>query len=733
MAGFTFGAAVSYTVVGNGVRIAGSSTGFSARATNGNDEGFFKIGDKVSFTPSGRDFSGIYIGTYDFGGGRKFPVLQPDSGRLVLAYDRGNAPFPFNVQNIIMEDYPPTAEGVTDYTIANNFTGDAGNNYLAGGAGNDTLSGLGGNDTLKGGADNDELTGGEGSDSLDGGAGNDTFIFAAGHGNDTITDFTDGDKISLEGVTDFDAEVTITDAGADATVSWSGGTILIKDEEDHTDITARDFGLGPRLNGTEDAETLTGTAERELISGLGGDDTLDGKGGDDTLEGGVGDDVLKGGAGRDILDGGSGDDTASYADAGDAVTVSLITGRGTGSDAEGDTLAGIENLIGSAHGDVLTGDKQANQILGGDGHDTIHGGTGNDFLDGGANNDVLDGGIGNDTLWGGDNDDTIHGGTGNDFLDGGRGDDTFMFSNDNGHDTINNFEDGTDGIRLDGVFDFSAQVTIEDAGDDAIITWKGGTVTVENINRSSLTFVDFGLPEETILGDENDNRNDTLAGDGKAELIRGLSGNDSLSGGAGNDIIKGGSGGDTLNGDAGDDVLDGWRGNDTLNGGEGDDLLYGSRGNDILLGGNGEGNDSLYGGSGNDSLDGEAGNDSLAGGMGNDELVGGAGNDTLKGWTGTDMMTGGAGADLFVFNARFHKGGNTGFDSDIIIDFEDGVDKIKITSGLRVTKDNFGVHLEISDAGGETGNDTEIIWNDGKLTLQNFDHALLTADDFIFG
>ena len=400
MASFTFGAAVSYTVVGNGVRIAGSSTGFSSRATNGNDEGFFKIGDKVSFTPSGRDFSGIYIGTYDFGGGRKFPVLQPDSGRLVVAYDSGSAPFPFRVQNIIEEDYPLDAEGATDaagYAGPNTFTGDEGNNYLAGFGGNDTLSGLGGNDTLKGGADNDELTGGEGADSLDGGAGNDTFIFAAGHGNDTITDFNvSDDKITLTGAASASA-VTVADVGDDVQVRWSGGTILLSGVMDHATVKASAFGFtsgtvtsgGASLTGTSAEDALTGGVGNDTISGLAGndslkggsssldngtgsdlidggdgDDSLEGGGGNDTLRGGSGNDLLVGGLGMDRLDGGAGSDTAYYAWATDAVVVSLVAGRGTVGEAKGDTLVEIENLTGSTRADELTGDSQANRFDG---------------------------------------------------------------------------------------------------------------------------------------------------------------------------------------------------------------------------------------------------------------------------------------------------------------------------------------------------------------------------------
>ena len=54
------------------------------------------------------------------------------------------------------------------------------------------LDGTAGNDTLVGGNLKDVIAGGAGNDTLTGGAGNDIFVFHAGFGKDTITDFTAG-------------------------------------------------------------------------------------------------------------------------------------------------------------------------------------------------------------------------------------------------------------------------------------------------------------------------------------------------------------------------------------------------------------------------------------------------------------------------------------------------------------------------------------------------------------
>jgi Ca2+-binding RTX toxin-like protein len=69
------------------------------------------------------------------------------------------------------------------------LSGGGGNDLLHGGEGNDALSGGTGGDQLFGAAGNDTLTGGAGNDTLSGGVGSDIFVFGAGFGSDTITDF----------------------------------------------------------------------------------------------------------------------------------------------------------------------------------------------------------------------------------------------------------------------------------------------------------------------------------------------------------------------------------------------------------------------------------------------------------------------------------------------------------------------------------------------------------------
>jgi Ca2+-binding RTX toxin-like protein len=101
--------------------------------------------------------------------------------------------------------------------------------------------------------------------------------------------------------------------------------------------------------------------------------------GSDALHGLGGNDILNGGAGNDLLDGGAGIDIASYADASAAVKVNpTLTGAQNTDGSGSDTLVGIENLVGSAYNDTLTGDAGANLLDGNGGSDTLTGGAGAD-------------------------------------------------------------------------------------------------------------------------------------------------------------------------------------------------------------------------------------------------------------------------------------------------------------------------------------------------------------------
>ncbi len=145
-------------------------------------------------------------------------------------------------------------------------------------------------------------------------------------------------------------------------------------------------------------ENAKGGTGHDTIIGNQADNTLWGGLGNDSLSGGLGNDILIGGAGADRLDGGAGIDTANYQEATAAVKVDLLTPSLNTGEAAGDTFYFIESVVGSAYGDTLSGDDNANGLTGLAGNDILSGRGGNDMLFGGAGADNLTGGAGADTF-----------------------------------------------------------------------------------------------------------------------------------------------------------------------------------------------------------------------------------------------------------------------------------------------------------------------------------------------
>lgn len=254
-----------------------------------------------------------------------------------------------------------------------------------------------------------------------------------------------------------------------------------------------------------------GGAGGDAFAGGDGDDVLSGYGGDDHLSGGGGDDRLDGGAGADVMDGGEGTDTVSYAGSAQAVTVNLAEGTGEGGDAEGDALASVENVTGSAGDDTLTGGAGDNVLEGGAGADVMDGGGGADTASyagsaeavtvnlaegtgagGDAEGDTftsvenITGSAGDDTLTGDAEDNVLEGGAGADTINGGAGSDTVAYTN------------SWEGVNIDLA-----------AGTGAGGTAEGDTLSaVENVTGSR--------HDDTFTGNEADNVFDGGAGDDTA-------------------------------------------------------------------------------------------------------------------------------------------------------------------------------------------------------------------------
>jgi Ca2+-binding RTX toxin-like protein len=180
-----------------------------------------------------------------------------------------------------------------------------------------------------------------------------------------------------------------------------------------------------KMNGTSPGSTseLSGFVPYPAdctITGTGGNDVLNGTAGHDVICGLGGNDRIVGSAGADLVLGGAGSDTVDYSGAGSGVVVDLTTQRAT-NDGQGgtDAFEGVENVIGSAKADQLTGGGGPNVLTGGGGADLLVGLAGNDRLDGGAGKDELQGGAGEDVANGGGGADVVRGGGAADTLRGG--------------------------------------------------------------------------------------------------------------------------------------------------------------------------------------------------------------------------------------------------------------------------------------------------------------------------
>ena len=118
----------------------------------------------------------------------------------------------------------------------------------------------------------------------------------------------------------------------------------------------------PPVTRSSASRTSWGPAQADTITGDNNANTLEGGDGDDVIIGQGGDDTLIGGAGADALIGSGGIDTVNYSASAAGVNVNLATTVGTGGDAEGDTLSGIEIVRGSNLADTIIGDGLANTL-----------------------------------------------------------------------------------------------------------------------------------------------------------------------------------------------------------------------------------------------------------------------------------------------------------------------------------------------------------------------------------
>lgn len=247
----------------------------------------------------------------------------------------------------------------------------------------DFIKSFAGDDTIDAGTGVDIVAGGVGADTMDGGAGSDYLNYTnstAGVIIDMVTGTgtggdADGDIFTaFENVVGSSFDDVITGDGSNNIIKGNGGADALDGGAgvDYLSYSNSSEGVSVNL----DAGTGTGgDADDDVITGF---ERIVGSNFDDALSGDAASNLLIGGAGADALDGGAGTDWASYRSSAEAVTIDLAAGTGVGGDADGDTLANIERVIGSENFDFLTGDGANNKFVGGNGSDTIDGGAGDD-------------------------------------------------------------------------------------------------------------------------------------------------------------------------------------------------------------------------------------------------------------------------------------------------------------------------------------------------------------------
>ena len=717
-------------------------------------------------------------------------------------------------------------ENLTGSRYNDTLTGDSNDNVLNGGTGADTLDGQTGADTatytdsavavninlatksargghatgdtlisienLTGSRYDDTLIGDSNDNILNGGTGADTLDGQTGTDTATYTDSDAAVNVNLSTNTARGGHATgdtlasiesLVGSRYNDTLTGDGGANILAGLEGDDRLYGGPQGGDDTLLGGAGNDHLYGGLGMDILLGGPGTDLLRGGPDTDTLDGGTGDDLLDGGPGADVLSGSAGLDTADYSKSDAGVTVRLHTLTALGGYAQGDTfgqlvptqytkadgslaselLPDIEHITGSAHADVLAGDRRNNILDGQAGDDTLYGGPGggddvmlggegDDRIYGGTGDDRLTGGPGHDGLYGGAGNDTLYGGTGNDHLRGEKGNDVLIFSP--GHDI---FDGGT--------------------GHDTISFKEETAAVILDLNDPSSLSIEI-LSIEGIMGTHF---NDTLTGDAEDNQLIGLAGNDILKGGPGDDRFQPGPGTDTVDGGAGTDTIDyskaqsniitsstaiasadvltnieiiigsnyndilagpgitpnvtdsgkvssftyhihhdhnnitiyGGAGDDNIKSGNGNDTLYGGLGNDVIWASGG--NNTLNGGPGRDRITADAGDDVMHGGEGNDSIYGGAGDDTLGGGPGDDVLTPGSGRDVLWFRP--------GDGDDVVRNFNALEDSIDLTNfeldedtNLVITAQGEDYFLDLRPYDGGTVTFTEI-QQDGEFVF----------------
>lgn len=317
------------------------------------------------------------------------------------------------------------------------------------------------------------------------------------------------------------------------------------------------------------------------------------------LVGGVGQDTFRFDNGVGVssdVEGGGDMDTLSYAAYTSANSVNLQSGNASHTGG----ISGIENFVGGAGNDTLTGLNAVTSW-------NLSGSTGS--LSGGITFTSFE------NLQGGNQADTFNiqaGASTTPVVDGNGGDDVLSYSSYDASVTVNL---ATSTASAVGSF-ASILVFVGSAAADTLIgrnsnsTWAIGGVgsgSVGSTAFSSFESLQGGTANDTfrvsegvssgiaINGGSGTDKLDYAAysnatnvnvdlGAGTATGFGGVSDIENVAGGAGNDVIRGDNNANMLAGNQGSDIVLGGGGNDTINGNVGRDILIGGDGADTIIG-----------------------------------------------------------------------------------------------------------------------------------------------------
>jgi serralysin len=203
-----------------------------------------------------------------------------------------------------------------------------------------------------------------------------------------------------------------------------------------------------------------------------------------------------GGAGADLMTGnnldnrltaGGGSDTVFGGDGADTILEASGANYLRG-DAGNDSVSGgtgFDDINGNMGNDTLRGNDGEDWVVGGRDNDLLFGDAAFDIVYGNMGNDTVDGGAGNDWVRGGQGDDSVQAGSGDDWVWGDRGSDTL--SGGAGADLFYSFA----GAGIDRIIDFSV------AEGDRLKLEGSPSRTIAQVGADVI--VDMGNGDQVIL------------------------------------------------------------------------------------------------------------------------------------------------------------------------------------------------------------------------------------------